>query len=62
MSNLKSCPFCSEDVGVEEGWDGDEYCVHLYCKDCPAEMIVYGADKDEAWKHAEESWNRRSER
>lgn len=60
MRNLESCPFCCGDVGVEEGWDGDEYCVHLYCKDCPAEMIEYGPDKNTAWRYAEESWNRRT--
>lgn len=62
MKNLRSCPFCGGTVGVEDGWDGDEYRVHLYCRNCPAEMIVYGPSRKTAKRVVADSWNRRSER
>lgn len=64
MSNeitLLPCAFCGGESRIEEGWEGDEYCVHAYCINCPAEMIFYGTDKAHARSAISEYWNKRGD-
>ena len=64
MEELKSCPFCGAKAhavydtvitGRDANGIHEEYCVCIYCENCPAQM------RTKTKYLAVQKWNRRSE-